>query len=362
MLLRTEWRLSTGTLLNSTSNVQVYCSLIHNLLLLYKDATKASTTHHGSASIRDSPATRSAFPRPTPSSSRISPFPCRITHADLSIPIACVLESDDLSAFVHAVLDAQPTDKSPLRRHVLRALALVAASHPCDVVAPLILHILAVALHRVWDQDSSVRAVLVDTARDVALHVSIVGVHSLHHAPVRRTTPSLVMPLSCSRPSPQPPRHLRLLAPIPSGHPASPHAAHTLPSALMPPSPPHHLHCTFAMNPHPLTSTMPLPCRDVHGRRARASQSAFATADIEEHFDEEEGSEPEEEAKVPRPYSSPRSRTPPSDDPCRLFVGNVRSSGEAVRSSTATGSVVAVAAFELRSEFDRDRKQLRSEG
>uniref|UniRef100_A0A804PLP3 TORTIFOLIA1/SINE1-2 N-terminal domain-containing protein n=1 Tax=Zea mays TaxID=4577 RepID=A0A804PLP3_MAIZE len=53
-------------------------------------------------------------------------------------------------------------------RHALRALALVAASHPRDAVAPLVPRILAAALRRVRDQDSSVRAALVDTARAAA--------------------------------------------------------------------------------------------------------------------------------------------------------------------------------------------------
>lgn len=82
--------------------------------------------------------------------------------------IARALDPDELPAFVSAVSDARPTDKTPLRRHTLRALALVAASHPRDAVAPLVPRILAAALRRVRDQDSSVRAALVDTARAAA--------------------------------------------------------------------------------------------------------------------------------------------------------------------------------------------------
>jgi len=77
--------------------------------------------------------------------------------------IARSLGPDELPAFVSAVSDARPTDKTPLR-----ALALVAASHPRDAVAPLVPRILAAALRRVRDQDSSVRAALVDTARAAA--------------------------------------------------------------------------------------------------------------------------------------------------------------------------------------------------
>ncbi|BAS80839.1 TORTIFOLIA1-like protein 3 [Oryza sativa Japonica Group] len=82
--------------------------------------------------------------------------------------IARALAADELGAFVSAVSDARPTDKTPLRRHALRALALVAAAHPRDAVAPLVPRILAAALRRVRDQDSSVRAALVDTARAAA--------------------------------------------------------------------------------------------------------------------------------------------------------------------------------------------------
>lgn len=82
--------------------------------------------------------------------------------------IALALAADELAAFVSAVSDARPTDKTPLRRHSLRLLALVAASHPREAVAPLVPRILAAALRRVRDQDSSVRGALVDAARAAA--------------------------------------------------------------------------------------------------------------------------------------------------------------------------------------------------
>ncbi|KAI4982041.1 hypothetical protein ZWY2020_022533 [Hordeum vulgare] len=82
--------------------------------------------------------------------------------------VARALAADELAAFVAAVSDARPTDKTPLRRHSLRLLALVAASHPRDAVAPLVPRILAAALRRVRDQDSSVRGALVDAARAAA--------------------------------------------------------------------------------------------------------------------------------------------------------------------------------------------------
>ncbi|KAM0916043.1 hypothetical protein ACQ4PT_010443 [Festuca glaucescens] len=82
--------------------------------------------------------------------------------------IARALAADELPAFVSAVSETRPTDKTPLRRHSLRLLALVAASHPREAVSPLVPRILAAALRRVRDQDSSVRGALVDTARAAA--------------------------------------------------------------------------------------------------------------------------------------------------------------------------------------------------
>ncbi|PWZ18478.1 hypothetical protein Zm00014a_000998 [Zea mays] len=82
--------------------------------------------------------------------------------------IARELDADELPVFVAAVSDARPTDRTPLRRHSLRLLALVAGEHPRDAVAPLVPRLLAAALRRVRDPDSSVRAALVDAARAAA--------------------------------------------------------------------------------------------------------------------------------------------------------------------------------------------------
>jgi hypothetical protein len=86
------------------------------------------------------------------------------------------------------------------------------------------------------------------------LYVSIVGVHRLHHAPVRRTTPSLAMPLPCSRPSPRPPRPPHPPTPIPSGHPASP-MSHT---------PRHPLSCPHPHPPPPLSLRYESPSTHLH--------------------------------------------------------------------------------------------------
>ncbi|OEL28451.1 hypothetical protein BAE44_0010529 [Dichanthelium oligosanthes] len=82
--------------------------------------------------------------------------------------IARELDADELPVFVAAVSDARPTDRTPLRRHSLRLLALVAGEHPRDAVAPLVPRLVAAALRRVRDPDSSVRAALVDAARAAA--------------------------------------------------------------------------------------------------------------------------------------------------------------------------------------------------
>ncbi|WVZ81769.1 hypothetical protein U9M48_029111 [Paspalum notatum var. saurae] len=82
--------------------------------------------------------------------------------------IARELDADELPVFVAAISDARPTDRTPLRRHSLRLLALVAGEHPRGAVAPLVPRLVAAALRRVRDPDSSVRAALVDAARAAA--------------------------------------------------------------------------------------------------------------------------------------------------------------------------------------------------
>ncbi|CAM0913441.1 unnamed protein product [Alopecurus aequalis] len=79
--------------------------------------------------------------------------------------IARGLDAEELPAFLAAVSDTRPTDKTSLRRHSLRLLALLVAAHPRDAVAPLVPRLVAAALRRVRDPDSSVRAALVDAAR-----------------------------------------------------------------------------------------------------------------------------------------------------------------------------------------------------
>nr|CAB3451037.1 unnamed protein product [Digitaria exilis] len=113
--------------------------------------------------------------RREPLKQRVNRCLLKLADRDTEAMAAAELESiarglgpDELAAFVSAVSDARPTDKTPLRRHALRALALVASSHPRDAVAPLVPRILAAALRRVRDQDSSVRAALVDAARAAA--------------------------------------------------------------------------------------------------------------------------------------------------------------------------------------------------
>ncbi|XBH98819.1 hypothetical protein VPH35_128273 [Triticum aestivum] len=82
--------------------------------------------------------------------------------------IARGLDADELPLFLAAVSDTRATDKAPLRRHSLRLLALLVAAHPRDAVAPLVPRLVAAALRRVRDPDSSVRAALVDAARAIA--------------------------------------------------------------------------------------------------------------------------------------------------------------------------------------------------
>ncbi|XP_052144804.1 uncharacterized protein LOC127764032 [Oryza glaberrima] len=49
-------------------------------------------------------------------------------------------QEDELGAFVSAASDACPSDKTPLHRHDLHALAVVAAAHLRDTAVPLVPH------------------------------------------------------------------------------------------------------------------------------------------------------------------------------------------------------------------------------
>ncbi|OAY77290.1 Microtubule-associated protein SPIRAL2-like [Ananas comosus] len=89
--------------------------------------------------------------------------------------MARALAPDALPAFVAAVSDARPTDRAPLRRHSLRVLALLPASHPAEAVAPLLPRMLSAALRRLRDPDSSVRAAYVDAVRSVAVAAVAAG-------------------------------------------------------------------------------------------------------------------------------------------------------------------------------------------
>ncbi|WOK93518.1 hypothetical protein Cni_G02216 [Canna indica] len=82
--------------------------------------------------------------------------------------IAKALTADAFPPFLSAIADARPTDKTPLRRHSLRLLSLLSHSHPAAAVAPHLPRMLAAALRRLRDPDSSVRAACVDAVRSMA--------------------------------------------------------------------------------------------------------------------------------------------------------------------------------------------------
>ncbi|KAG6485094.1 TORTIFOLIA1-like protein 3 [Zingiber officinale] len=82
--------------------------------------------------------------------------------------IAKGLTADAFPPFLSAISDARPTDKTPLRRHSLRLLSLLSHSHPASAVAPHLPRMLAAALRRLRDPDSSVRAACVDAFRSMA--------------------------------------------------------------------------------------------------------------------------------------------------------------------------------------------------
>uniref|UniRef100_A0A0D3F0I4 Uncharacterized protein n=1 Tax=Oryza barthii TaxID=65489 RepID=A0A0D3F0I4_9ORYZ len=59
-------------------------------------------------------------------------------------------QEDELGAFVSAASDACPSDKTPLHRHDLHALAVVAAAHLRDTAVPLIKDMALKALGTYW--------------------------------------------------------------------------------------------------------------------------------------------------------------------------------------------------------------------
>ncbi|XP_042453747.1 TORTIFOLIA1-like protein 3 [Zingiber officinale] len=82
--------------------------------------------------------------------------------------IARGLTDDAFPPFLSAIADARPTDKTPLRRHSLRLLSLLSHSHPASAVAPHLPRMLAAALRRLRDPDSSVRGACVEALRSMA--------------------------------------------------------------------------------------------------------------------------------------------------------------------------------------------------
>ncbi|KAJ3694915.1 hypothetical protein LUZ60_000292 [Juncus effusus] len=82
--------------------------------------------------------------------------------------IARNLSPDSLTPFISAISDARPTDKTPLRRHSLRLLSLLSATHPQETITPLVPRMLSSALRRLRDPDSSVRLACVDAVRSIS--------------------------------------------------------------------------------------------------------------------------------------------------------------------------------------------------
>ncbi|KAL6602977.1 hypothetical protein ACP70R_043338 [Stipagrostis hirtigluma subsp. patula] len=97
-----------------------------------------------------------------------------------------------LAGFVAAVSDAHQLRSLALvaNAHLLRLLALVADAHPRDAIAPLV----AAALRRVREPDSSVRAALVDAARAAAGAAASAPVGSLADALLHEEAASQIGP------------------------------------------------------------------------------------------------------------------------------------------------------------------------
>ncbi|KAK8935847.1 Microtubule-associated protein TORTIFOLIA1 [Platanthera zijinensis] len=114
-------------------------------------------------------------PSPQEIRHRVNHFMSKLSDRDTEFMAAAELSSiiptlsaDSLAPFISAVGDIRSTDKIPLRRHSLRLLSLLARSIPPSSLSPHLPRLLAAAIRRLRDPDSSVRAALVDAVRSLA--------------------------------------------------------------------------------------------------------------------------------------------------------------------------------------------------
>ncbi|KAK8956004.1 Microtubule-associated protein TORTIFOLIA1 [Platanthera guangdongensis] len=121
------------------------------------------------------PAMANQHPSPQEIRHRVNHFMSKLSDRDTEFMAAAELSSiiptlsaDSLAPFISAVGDIRSTDKIPLRRHSLRLLSLLARSIPPSSLSPHLPRILAAAIRRLRDPDSSVRAALVDAVRSLA--------------------------------------------------------------------------------------------------------------------------------------------------------------------------------------------------
>ncbi|KAG1364023.1 putative TORTIFOLIA1-like protein 5 [Cocos nucifera] len=129
----------------------------------------ASNGRYPTASVSSSPV-QSASPSITRKSGFLSSR-SRDTEAMAASELDSIAKSltpDSFLPFLSAIADTRPADKTPLRRHSLRLISLLSHSHPASSLAPHLPRMLAAALRRLRDPDSSVRAACVDAVRSMA--------------------------------------------------------------------------------------------------------------------------------------------------------------------------------------------------
>ncbi|XP_057806339.1 TORTIFOLIA1-like protein 5 [Salvia miltiorrhiza] len=98
----------------------------------------------------------------------------RDTHAAAASElesIARTLPVDALPSFISSISATDSSDRSPVRRHCIRLVAVLAAAHG-DALSPHLSRILSAVARRLRDPDSSVRAACVAAALSLASHLA----------------------------------------------------------------------------------------------------------------------------------------------------------------------------------------------
>ncbi|KAL1566249.1 TORTIFOLIA1-like protein 3 [Salvia divinorum] len=98
----------------------------------------------------------------------------RDTHAAAAAELESIARSlpgDALPSFISSISSTDSSDRSPVRRHCIRLVSVLAASHG-DALSPHLSRILSSVSRRLRDPDSSVRAACVAASLSLASHLT----------------------------------------------------------------------------------------------------------------------------------------------------------------------------------------------